>query len=62
MTEQGLAGEFGQVDAQRQIRTGGRAWFISHFFPYIPFRVMTIGSGTGQLIAKVPRLDTRSLH
>src|SRR5882757_2348666 len=33
MTEQGLAGEFGQVDAQRQIRTGRRALFISHNFP-----------------------------
>jgi hypothetical protein len=33
MTEQGLAGEFGQVDAQRQIQTGRRAWFISHNFP-----------------------------
>jgi hypothetical protein len=33
MTEQDLAGEFGQVDAQRQIRTGGRGLFISHNFP-----------------------------
>ena len=30
MAEQGLAGEFGQLDAQRQIRSGRCSLFISH--------------------------------
>ena len=30
MAKQGLAGEFGQRDAQRQIRTGRRGLFIGH--------------------------------
>jgi hypothetical protein len=30
MAEQGLAGEFGQLDAQRQIRSGRWGLFISH--------------------------------
>ena len=37
VAEQGLAGEFGQLDAQRQIRTGGRSLFISHVL--LPSRV-----------------------
>ena len=43
MAEQGLAGELGQFDAQRQIRTGGRGFVISHWL--LP-KIRTLWSST----------------
>src|SRR5229473_1255964 len=55
MAEQGLADEFGQLDAQRQIRAGRWGFLISHILlPQEPktflFGVIAIGSSARQLI------------
>ena len=54
MAEQGLAGEFGQLDAQRQIRSGRWGLFISHVLlprelSSFSFGSITIGSAARQM-------------